>query len=93
MIDRIRALITRQPIATLGAAITAFLVAGIGVVNAFVPGAVPDAQIADIAKALGGMWVTLAAVWALVTPVRAPKLPEGTDVRLPDGTDGTVTRK
>lgn len=90
--DRIRAAIRRQPIATLGAAITAFVVAGIGVVNAFVPGTVSEDQIADITKALGGMWVALAAVWSLVTPTRAPKLPEGTPVVLPDGTEGVVDR-
>ncbi len=91
--NRIRAFITRQPIATTGAAITTFVVAGIGVVNAFAPGTVSQEQIADIVKALGGMWVALAAVWNLVTPVRAPSLPAGTDVRLKDGTTGTVTPK
>lgn len=93
MWDRIRAFITRQPIATTGAAITAFVVAGIGVVNAFAPGTVSEAQVADIAKALGGMWLALAAVWNLVTPTRAPKLSAGTDVKLPDGTTGTVQPK
>jgi hypothetical protein len=90
--SRLRAVIRRQPIATLGAAITAFVVAGIGVVNAFVPGTVSEAQIADITKALGGMWLSLAAVWSLVTPTRAPKLPEGTEVLLGDGTTGRVER-
>lgn len=90
--SRLRAVIRRQPIATLGAAITAFVVAGIGVVNAFVPGTVSEEQIADITKALGGMWAAFAAVWALVTPTRAPKLPEGTPVLLDDGTSGRVER-
>lgn len=92
MLDRIRDFLTRQPLAVTGAAITAFVVAGIGVVNAFAPGTVSQAQIDDITKALGGMWLALAAVWSLVTPTRAPKLPAGTDVRLPDGTQGTVER-
>lgn len=91
--DRLKELVKRQPIATIGAAITAFVLAGIGVVNAFSPGAVPPEQIDDIAKALGGMWIALAAVWNLVTPTRAPKLKEGTDVLLPDGTAGTVVQK
>lgn len=91
--DRIRAFVTRQPIVTTGASITALVVAAIGVINAFQPGTVSDAQIADIVKALGGMWVALAAVWSLVTPTRAPKLPEGTDVTLKDGTPGTVVAK
>ena len=89
---RIKAIITRQPIVTLGAAITTLVVAAIGVVNAFAPGSVSAEQVADIAKALGGMWIALGAVWNLVTPTRAPKLPVGKVVKLPDGTDGTVTR-
>lgn len=93
MLDRIKAFVTRQPIATTGAAITAFVVAGIGVVNAFSPGTVSESQIADITKALGGMWIALAAVWNLVTPTRAPKLPGGTEVMLPDGTTGVVEPK
>lgn len=92
MLDRIRALITRQPIATLGASITAFVVAGIGVVNAFAPGTVTPEQIEDIAKALGAVWVALGAVWGLVTPTRAPKLPANTPVTLPDGTPGVVVK-
>lgn len=93
MLERIKAFVTRQPIATVGASITAFVVAAIGVVNAVQPGTVSDAQIADITKALGGMWVALAAVWNLVTPVRAPKLGAGTEVKLRDGTAGTVVPK
>lgn len=92
MLDRIRDFLTRQPLAVTGAAITAFVVAGIGVVNAFAPGTVSQAQVDDITKALGGMWVALAAVWSLVTPVRAPKLAPGTDVRLPDGSAGIVIK-
>jgi hypothetical protein len=90
--SRLRDFVLRQPIATTGAAITAFVVAGIGVVNAFVPGTIPQAQVDQIVQALGGMWLALAAVWGLVTPTRAPKLPEGQDVKLPDGTAGKVTR-
>lgn len=93
MLDRIKAFITRQPIATTGAAITGLVVAAITVINAFQPGTVTDAQIADITKALGGMWIALGAVWNLVTPAKAPKLAEGTDVRLPDGTEGKVVAK
>lgn len=93
MLERIKALITRQPIATVGASITALVLAAIGVVNAFAPGTVTEAQIADIVKALGGMWLALAAVWNLVTPTRAPKLPEGTEVTMKDGTAGTVVPK
>jgi formate hydrogenlyase subunit 3/multisubunit Na+/H+ antiporter MnhD subunit len=92
MLDRIRALITRQPLASTGAAITALAVAGIGVVNAFAPGTVTDAQVQDITKALAGLWVALALVWPLVTPVKAPKLREGSSVKLHDGTAGTVTK-
>ncbi len=93
MLERIREFITRQPIATTGAAITAFVVAGIGVVNAFAPGTVSQAQIDDITKALGGMWLALAAVWSLVTPTRAPKLPAGTEVEVvqPGNTPNTTT--
>ena len=93
MLDRIRAVITRQPIVATGATITAFVVAGIGVVNAIWPGTVTQEQQDELVRALGGMWVALAAVWALVTPTRAPQLPEGKDVRLPDGTPGKVVRK
>lgn len=93
MLERIKAFITRQPIATTGAAITTLVLAAIGVVNAFQPGTVTEAQIADITKALGGMWIALGAVWGLVTPTRAPKLAEGTEVKLKDGTAGTVVPK
>lgn len=93
MLERIKALITRQPIVTVGASITALVVAAIGVINAFAPGTVTDAQIGDITKALGGMWVALAAVWNLVTPTRAPKLPEGTEVTMKDGAAGKVVSK
>ena len=80
--ERVKALITRQPIVTLGASITALVVAGIGVVNAFNPGTVSEGQVADITKALMGMWAALAAVWSLVTPTRAPRIPEGTSVEV-----------
>jgi hypothetical protein len=92
MIERIRALITRQPIATIGAAITGLVVAGIALVNAFQPGTVTEAQQGEVVKFLAAMWVVLGLVWPTVTPSRAPKLPEGTPVLLPDGTAGEVTR-
>lgn len=82
MLDRIRAFITRQPIASTGAAITGLVIAGIGVLNAFAPGTVTDAQIADIAKSLAGLWVALGLIWPMVTPTRAPKVKEGTDVEV-----------
>lgn len=93
MLDRIKALIKRQPIATIGASITAFVVAGIGVINTFQPGAVTDAQIEAIVKALGAMWVLLGIIWPTVTPAAAPKLKPDTEVRLPDGTSGVVRPK
>lgn len=91
--DRLIAFAKRQPIATIGTSITAFVVAGIGVLNAFQPGAVTDDQIASIVKALGAMWLLLALIWPTVTPSAAPKLREGADVTLHDGTSGVVTRK
>lgn len=93
MLDRIKAFITRQPIATLGGSITTLVVAGIGVLNAFQPGTVTEAQQGEIVKLLGAMWVLLALVWPVVTPAAAPKLKPGTEVRLPDGTTGTVEPK
>ncbi len=93
MLDRIKALITRQPIATIGASITALVVAAIGVVNAFQPGAITEAQQGEVVRFLAAMWVVLGLVWPVVTPARAPKLDEGTAVKLPDGTAGTVTRR
>lgn len=93
MLDRIKALITRQPIATIGASITALVVAGIGVVNAFAPGTITEAQQGEVVRFLAAMWVVLGLVWPVVTPAAAPKLKVGTDVRLPDGTTGTVEPK
>jgi hypothetical protein len=90
--SRIPQPIKRQPIAALGAAITTFVVAGIGVVNAIAPDTVTQDRIDAITLALGSMWAAFAAVWALVTPAGAPKLPEGTEVLLPDGTTGRVER-
>lgn len=92
MLERIKALVSRQPIATIGASITALVVAGIGVVNAFQPGAVTEAQQGEIVRLLAAMWVVLGLVWPVVTPAGDPKLPEGRSVRLPDGSSGTVTK-
>lgn len=93
MLDRIKALIVRQPIATIGASITALVVAAIGVINAFQPGAITEAQQGEVVRFLAAMWVVLGLVWPVVTPARAPQLDEGTPVKLPDGTAGTVTRQ
>lgn len=93
MLDRIRALITRQPVASIGAAITGLVVAGITLVNAFAPGTVTEAQQGEVVKFLAAMWVVLGLVWPTVTPSRAPKLAEGQAVLLPDGTAGEVARK
>ena len=92
MLDRIKALVTRQPIATIGASITGLVVAGIAVVNAFNPGTITEAQQGEVVKFLAAMWVVLGLIWPTVTPSRAPKLPEGKEVKLPDGTAGKVTR-
>lgn len=93
MLQKVRDIIRRQPIATIGASITALVVAGIGVVNAFAPGTVNEAQQGEVVRFLAAMWVVLGLVWPTVTPAAAPKLPEGKDVRLPDGTTGTVVAK
>lgn len=92
MLDRIRRLFARQPIVTIGAAITGVVVAGINLVNAVQPGTVTPDQVDTLTKALAGMWGSIALFWSLVTPTSAPKLPEGTDVTLPDGTSGRVER-
>lgn len=91
--DRIVTLLRRQPIAVIGASITTLVLAAIGVVNSFEPGTVTPDQQDQIVKALGAMWVVLALIWPTVTPAGAPKLPEGKDVRLPDGTTGTVVKR
>ena len=91
--DRLVALIKRQPIATIGVAITTLVVAAIGVLNAFQPGTVTDAQIEEVKRFLAALWVVLALIWPTVTPAAAPKLPEGKSVQLKDGTAGTVVRR
>ena len=91
--DRIKALIKRQPIATIGASVTALVVAAIGVVNAFQPGSVSEAQQGEVVRFLAAMWIVLGLIWPTVTPAAAPKLPEGKDVTLKDGTAGTVVAK
>lgn len=92
MIERIKALVTRQPVAAIGASITGLVVAGIALVNAFAPGTVTEAQQGEVVKFLAAMWVVLGLVWPTVTPSRAPKLGEGTEVKLKDGTAGKVTK-
>jgi hypothetical protein len=72
--------IKNRPVTTIGAAVTALVVAVTGIVNAVYPGAVPDAQVNAIVAALGVFWVALASIRALVTPVAQPTLPQGTTV-------------
>lgn len=92
MLDRIKALIRRQPIATIGASITALVVAGIGVVNAFQPGTITEAQQGEVVRFLAAMWVVLGLIWPTVTPTARPRLPESKPVELPDGTAGKVVK-
>jgi hypothetical protein len=91
-IQKLKDFLSRQPIVSFGAAVTAFIVAGIGVINSFAPGSFNEQQVTDIALSLGKMWAALAAIWFFVTPTAAPKLPEGKDVILPDGAPGVVTK-
>ena len=84
--------IKRQPVITVGI-ITTALVALINATNSFGLTAITQAQIDALNGAVVAMWPVLLIVWALVTPAAAPKLAAGTDVRLPDGTTGTVQPK
>jgi len=93
MLARLKEIITRQPLATIGTSVTGLVVAAIGVLNAFQPGTITEAQQGEIVRLLAAMWVVLGLVWPVVTPAAAPKLAEGTDVRLPDGRRGTVQPK
>jgi len=85
-------LIARQPVVSIGASITVIVPAAIALVNAFWPGTVTDAQRDALLAFIVCMWPVLAIIWSRVTPVAAPRLPEGSGVLLPDGTQGRVTR-
>ena len=91
----------REPVGTaaagIGLALTTLIGAGVALVNAFHPGAITQAQADALVAFVVAAWALLGLVWLvvrpLVTPVRSPKLVEGTDVTLHDGTAGTVVRK
>jgi len=53
-----------------------------------------DAVVAFAGSLLAAVAFLGVTAWlrSRVTPVAAPRLPEGTSVTLPDGTDATVTR-
>ena len=91
----------REPVGTaaagIGVAITAVIGAGVALVNAFHPGAITQEQSDALVAFVVALWALLGLVWLVVrpfvTPASAPKLPEGQDVILQDGTAGTVVRK
>ena len=91
----------REPVGTaaagIGVAITTVIGAGVALVNAFHPGAITQAQSDALIAFVVAVWALLGLVWLvvrpLVTPVRSPRLVEGADVTLSDGTSGTVVRK
>lgn len=85
-------LIKRQPVITVGVIVSA-LVALIKATNAFGLTTITQEQQDALTGAVLAMWPVLLVIWALVTPAASPRLPEGADVRLPDGTAGEVTRK
>ena len=82
----------RQPILAIGGGVSAFVLAGIALVNAFWPGTITDTQRDALVGFVVLMWPVLLTIWTQVTPARAPKLPEGKAVLLSDGTDGVVTK-
>lgn len=94
-------IVSREPVgvaaAGIGTAITAVIGAGVALINAFHPGAVTQEQSDALVAFVVALWALLGLVWLvvrpLVTPAGDPKLPEGKNVQLPDGTSGTVTRK
>ena len=81
-------LAAREPVLTtaagVGATITAVVVAGIGVLDAFHPDAVTQAQQGAIVAFLGVLWIAIGAVAViarqLVTSLRNPRIAEGTTV-------------
>ena len=88
MLDTIR----RQPVITVGVIVSA-IVALIKVTNGFGLTTITQEQQDALTGAVIALWPILLIIWAAVTPVASPKLPAGTDVRLPDGTSGTVQPK
>jgi hypothetical protein len=84
-------IIKRQPVITVGVIVSA-IVALIKVTNAFGLTAITQEQQDALTAAVIAMWPVLLVIWALVTPAAAPRLQEGTPVRLPDGTEGVVDR-
>ena len=84
--------VKRQPVITVGVVVT-LCGALIAFTNAFGLTTITDAQRDALIAAVVAMWPLLAVIWSVVTPAAAPALPEGTTVRLPDGTDGTVSRQ
>lgn len=87
----IKGTIARQPVITVGVIVSA-VVAVIKVTNGFGLTTITQEQQDALTGAVLAMWPLLLVIWAAVTPVAAPKLPEGTPVKLPDGTAGEVTR-
>ena len=82
----------RQPVLTVGVVVTA-LVAVINALNSFGVTHLTKEQTDALTGAVIAMWPILLVIWSQVTPARAPSLPEGKDVKLPDGTSGVVVRK
>ena len=85
-------IVKRQPVLTVGVVVSA-IVALIKVTNGFGLTTITPEQRDALTGAVIAMWPILLIIWAAVTPVAAPRLPAGTDVRLKDGTTGTVTPK
>lgn len=85
-------LVKRQPVLTVGVVVSA-IVAVIAALNSFGVTHLTQAQTDALTSAVIAMWPVLLIIWSQVTPAASPKLPEGKDVKLPDGTAGTVVRK
>lgn len=85
-------LVKRQPVLTVGVVVSA-IVALIAATNAFGLTTITQEQRDALTGAVVAMWPILLLIWTQVTPAKAPSLPEGKDVKLPDGSSGTVVRK
>ena len=85
-------LVKRQPVLTVGVVVSA-IVAVIAALNSFGVTHLTQAQTDALTGAVIAMWPILLVIWTQVTPVKAPALPEGADVKMGDGTTGTVVRK